>query len=131
MGTVPYMAPQVVLGREARRRRYLQPRHRALEMLTGSTPFRGERPETMMYAIVNQEAEPPGRRQPGIAGPLEAVVLRAIARRPGDRFASACDGRRFARAGRRRGDARAPAVRPTARETPAGQTPRSARRRLP
>jgi predicted Ser/Thr protein kinase len=64
------------------------------QMLTGRTPFTGTLTE-LMFETVHGELPPPSRFRPGLDPGLEAVALKALARRPQDRYASATE---FARA---------------------------------
>jgi serine/threonine-protein kinase len=90
MGTAPYMAPEVILGRDADPRADLYGLGVVLfEVLTGGLPFASERPEGVMYAAVHEPAPAPGSRREGIPAWLDAIVLRLLAKRPEDRFADA------------------------------------------
>ena len=53
--------------------------------MTGTLPFRGERPEAVLYSAVHEPPEPPGARVPGIPPALEAVVLRLLSKDPAQR----------------------------------------------
>ena len=59
-------------------------------MLTGQPVFAGKRADDIMSAHVKQKVVPPRQRVPGlvISGELEAVVLRALAKDPDERFPS-------------------------------------------
>ena len=59
------------------------------EMLTGRVPFDGERPVAVAMKQVNEPPVPPRVYEPDIPPALEAVVLRALEKRPSDRFRSA------------------------------------------
>jgi eukaryotic-like serine/threonine-protein kinase len=59
------------------------------ELLTGRTPFAGKSPQETLSAHVMQPPEPPTRLRPGLAAPLEAVILKCLAKRPADRFQTA------------------------------------------
>ncbi|HLB65489.1 MAG TPA: tetratricopeptide repeat protein, partial [Anaerolineales bacterium] len=59
------------------------------EMVTGDVPFSAETP---MAVIVKHIIEPlplPRARNPGLPEPVERVILKALAKDPGDRFARA------------------------------------------
>jgi serine/threonine protein kinase len=87
VGTTYYLAPEQAAGREidARVDQY------ALgvilyECLTGVRPFTGSAVYTIMRSIMEGNFEPPSRVRPEIPRDLEAVLLRAMSRRPDDRF---------------------------------------------
>lgn len=61
------------------------------EMLTGRVPFDGERPVTVAMKQVHEPPVPPSVFEPSVPPALEQVVLKAMAKRPADRFASAED----------------------------------------
>lgn len=64
------------------------------ELLAGSAPFVGSA-SSVMYQVLQQQPPAPSTLPGSVATPaLDAVVARAIAKRPGDRFASAEDMRR-------------------------------------
>ncbi|HEY4099638.1 MAG TPA: protein kinase [Gemmatimonadales bacterium] len=63
----------------------------AYELLTGQPPFVGATPQQVLAAHVTQEPDPVGKRRPGVPAPLEAVVMRALAKRPADRWQTAAD----------------------------------------
>ena len=89
-GTIPYMAPEVVMGRRATLRSDLYSLGAVLyEMLTGCPPFRGERVQAVLYAVVHQNFRPAGELRAGVPPTVERILNRALARRPGARFASA------------------------------------------
>lgn len=60
------------------------------ELLTGQPPFRGTS-SAVMYQVLHEEPPPPSMLAIALPPParLDPVVARAIAKRPGDRFASA------------------------------------------
>ncbi len=90
VGTPDYMAPEQVIGEEVDARADLYSLGVILyQMVTGTTPFQGETP--MQIAAQHLQIPPPSpqmlRRDLPIAA--EQVILRALAKRPGDRYASA------------------------------------------
>jgi serine/threonine-protein kinase len=93
MGTPQYIAPEQAHGAQ-------DLDHRVdiyamgvilYEMLTGSLPFTGKSALEIVMKHVQEEPEPPRVRRPELAIPpeLEAIVLRAMAKKAGARFASA------------------------------------------
>lgn len=57
------------------------------EMLTGRMPFEGSLASMMKQVLVDPPPRP-SSLAPGIAPPLEAICLRALAKRPAERFAT-------------------------------------------
>jgi serine/threonine-protein kinase len=90
LGTMPYLAPEVILGGMSTERSDVYSLAVVLyEMLTGTLPFRGERPEAVLYAAVNEPLEPASRRKADIPDDVERVLEMAMARDPAARHASA------------------------------------------
>lgn len=59
------------------------------ETLTGQPPFRAENVYTLVHKVLNEDVVPPCELRRDVPPALEEVVLRALARKPADRFASA------------------------------------------
>jgi basic membrane lipoprotein Med (substrate-binding protein (PBP1-ABC) superfamily)/tRNA A-37 threonylcarbamoyl transferase component Bud32 len=59
------------------------------EMAVGRVPFRAETPVAVIFKHVNDPLPPPRSINPAIPEALELVILKALAKRPEDRFASA------------------------------------------
>ncbi len=59
------------------------------EVLTGEPPFDGPEAAEILARVVADDPEPPRRRVPGTPAALEAVCLKALAKRPADRYPSA------------------------------------------
>ncbi len=57
------------------------------ELLTGQRPFRGQLLEVLSQ-ILTEEPEPPSKHRPDLDRSLEAICLKALAKRPEDRYAS-------------------------------------------
>jgi eukaryotic-like serine/threonine-protein kinase len=89
-GTPDYMAPEQVQGRRGDQRADVYSMGVMLyEMLTGAPPFPAANLYASMQQKVQHQATPPRQLRPEIPTSLEAVVLRALARDPEDRPASA------------------------------------------
>jgi len=90
VGTAAYMAPEQGFGFRVDARTDLYSAGVVLyEMLTGRVPFKADTP---MAALVAQAYEPPPPLReinPALPGELEAVVLRALAKDPAERYQSA------------------------------------------
>lgn len=90
LGTFRYMAPEVLSGAAATPGSDLYALGVVLfELLTGSTPFAGDRLEVVAYRSANEDPEPPSRRRSGLSPAIDAFVTRAIAREPQARFRDA------------------------------------------
>ncbi|GCE17854.1 hypothetical protein KDK_16540 [Dictyobacter kobayashii] len=92
VGTPDYMAPEQVIGEEVDTRADLYSLGVILfQMLTGTTPFQGETP--MQIAAQHLQIPPPSPQmlRPDLPIAAEQVVLRAMAKRPGDRYMRAQD----------------------------------------
>ncbi|RIK10627.1 MAG: hypothetical protein DCC49_02960 [Acidobacteria bacterium] len=91
IGTVSYMAPEIVLGnsREADARCDIYSLGAMLyEMLTGLPPFEGDM-DTVIKAHLNVAPEPPSKKAPGISAEIDSLVLWMLAKAPNDRPRSA------------------------------------------
>jgi serine/threonine protein kinase len=59
------------------------------ELLTSRTPFEGGGPlAAMLYAVVNAVPDPPSAHCAGLDSRLDAICMRALAKKPSDRFPS-------------------------------------------
>jgi len=93
LGTPAYMSPEQIQGTKLDHRTDIYSLGITLyEMLTGRVPF--ERPQdadndfAVLEAHIHQAPVPPSRRVPEIPPFLEAAALKALAKRPEDRFQS-------------------------------------------
>jgi serine/threonine protein kinase len=92
VGTAKYLSPEQVNGRPQDRRADVYSLGVVLyEMLCGRPPFTGD--TELAIAMKHVRVAPTGPRQvrAGIPRPLEAVVLKAMAKAPSDRFDTAGD----------------------------------------
>ncbi len=92
IGTPGYMAPEQYVGEGIDHRVDLFAAGVLLyRMLAGRAPFSGS-PETVMYRILNEEPVPPSRAEGSACAPrFDAVVARALAKAPAQRFQSAAE----------------------------------------
>lgn len=90
-GKLAYMAPEQIVGGPIDRRCDVYAAGVLLwSALTGALPFVGGE-ASVMYQILNVEIARPSTVRPSVPAELDALVLRAMARAPGDRFATALD----------------------------------------
>lgn len=91
-GTPEYLAPEVIAGAPTTAASDLYAAGIVLyELLTGSTPFRGDSTAVIFQSHLDEDAIAPSLRRPDaeISPALDRVVLRALAKTPAMRFASA------------------------------------------
>jgi len=87
VGTPHYMSPEQVQGRAVDGRSdQFSLGVMAFEMLTGEKPYTGENLTTVAYKIVSEEPVPPHRLNPTLAGSIDAVLRRALSKKPDSRF---------------------------------------------
>lgn len=89
LGTPTYMAPEQFMGYDVDRRADLYAAGVILYLiLTGERPFVGS-VIAIMHQAVHREATPPSEINPNVSLELDAVVKKAMAKRPENRFQTA------------------------------------------
>jgi serine/threonine-protein kinase len=89
MGTPSYMSPEQVKGRAVDGRTDIFSLGVMLyEMVTGEKPFPGQNITTVIYKIVNEDPVPPRQIDPSIHPGISAVVMKALAKEPEQRYQS-------------------------------------------
>jgi predicted ATPase/class 3 adenylate cyclase len=89
IGTIAYMSPEQAFGETVDRRTDVWALGVVLyEMLAGVRPFRGPGSQAVLFSILTHHPEPLDEIRPEISPELDAVVRRALAKRPEGRFAS-------------------------------------------
>jgi serine/threonine-protein kinase len=93
VGTPSYMSPEQARGaRDADHRIDIYAAGLLLyEALTGERPFQADNYNALMFLLFTNEPTPPREHCPDLPVELEAVILRALAREPDDRFATALE----------------------------------------
>jgi serine/threonine protein kinase len=86
-GTPIYMAPEHWDGKPVPATDQYSLAVMAYELLTGRPPFLGNQ-QQVMYQHLQVQPQPPSRLNPEIPMSLDIVILRALAKRPEDRFSS-------------------------------------------
>ena len=91
-GKIQYMSPEQAWGKPIDRRSDLFSLGVVLhELLTGERLFRGDTDINVLEKVRIAEVAPPSRANPEVPQNLDAVVLKALAREPDDRYANASD----------------------------------------
>ncbi len=92
MGTMGYMSPEQVRGRETDHRTDIFAFGAVLyEMLSGRRAFRGESAADTMMAILKEEPPDLSETNHAVPAPLERLVRHCLEKNPEDRFQSARD----------------------------------------
>jgi len=86
-GTPTYMAPEQWSGQPVAATDQYALAIMAYQLLTGSPPFQG-RQEQVMYMHFNAQPKPPSTLNPQIPKDLDAAILRALSKKPEERFLS-------------------------------------------
>jgi serine/threonine-protein kinase len=90
IGTAQYLSPEQAQGKRVDARSDLYSTGCLLyELLTGRPPFTGDSPVAIAYQHVRENPVPPSRIDPEIPPWADSIVLRAMAKDPGDRYQSA------------------------------------------
>jgi eukaryotic-like serine/threonine-protein kinase len=90
MGTVRYMSPEQVRGQEIDHRTDLYSLGATLyEAVVGDTPFDGNTHFEIMTKHLHEPPRPPSALGVELPHDLETVIMRALAKRPDDRFQTA------------------------------------------
>src|SRR5947199_3160631 len=90
IGTAQYLSPEQAKGAPVDQTSDLYSVGVVLyELLTGVVPFSGETPVEIAMKHLSSPAEPPSAKRAEIPRELDFIVLRALAKDPGDRYQSA------------------------------------------
>ena len=92
IGTAQYLSPEQARGERVDARSDLYSTGCLLyELLTGRPPFTGDSPVAIAYQHVREHPIPPSRIDPEIPAWADAIVLKAMAKDPNDRYQSAAE----------------------------------------
>lgn len=90
IGTAQYLSPEQARGETVDARSDVYSLGCVLyEILTGEPPFTGDSPVAVAYQHVREDPVPPSKRHEGISPDLDAVVLKALAKNPDNRYQTA------------------------------------------
>ena len=92
IGTAQYLSPEQARGDPVDARSDVYSLGCVLyEILTGEPPFTGDSPVSVAYQHVREDPIPPSERHEGISADLDAVVLKALAKNPENRYQTAAE----------------------------------------
>jgi len=90
VGTAQYLSPEQARGKPVDQRSDLYSLGVVLyEMLTGKVPFTGDAAVEIAMKHLSVVPDPPSKLRPELSHDLDAVVMRALAKEPDDRYSSA------------------------------------------
>ncbi|MCW3159028.1 Stk1 family PASTA domain-containing Ser/Thr kinase [Micropruina sonneratiae] len=92
IGTAQYLSPEQARGETVDARSDIYSAGCLLyELLVGHPPFRGDSPVSVAYQHVRENPVPPGQLDPMVSDDMDAIVLKALAKDPADRYQSASE----------------------------------------
>ena len=90
IGTPQYLSPEQIRGEKVDRRSDIYSTGCLLyELLTGKPPFEGDSPVSLAYQHVRATPVPPSQIDPLVSTQMDAIVLKALAKNPNDRYQTA------------------------------------------
>jgi beta-lactam-binding protein with PASTA domain len=90
IGTAQYLSPEQARGETVDARSDVYAVGCVLyELLVGHPPFTGDNPVSVAYQHVREEARPPSELNPNVPDSIDAVIMKALAKNPENRYHSA------------------------------------------
>ncbi|BEP13192.1 Stk1 family PASTA domain-containing Ser/Thr kinase [Acidothermaceae bacterium B102] len=92
IGTAQYLSPEQARGEVVDARSDIYSTGCLLyELLTGRPPFVGDSPVSVAYQHVREDAAPPSTLVPDIEPSVDAIVMKALAKNPANRYQTAAE----------------------------------------
>ncbi|MBO0839393.1 MAG: Stk1 family PASTA domain-containing Ser/Thr kinase [Sciscionella sp.] len=92
IGTAQYLSPEQARGESVDARSDVYSAGCVLfELLTGEPPFTGDSPVAVAYQHVREDPKPPSSVNPQVTPALDAIVLKALAKNPANRYQTAAE----------------------------------------
>jgi serine/threonine-protein kinase len=92
IGTAQYLSPEQARGETVDARSDVYSTGCLLyELLVGEPPFTGDSPVAVAYQHVREDPVPPSTKNPEISRVIDAIVLKAMAKNPANRYQSAAE----------------------------------------
>jgi serine/threonine-protein kinase len=92
IGTAQYLSPEQARGEQVDARSDVYAAGCVLyELVTGEPPFTGDSPVAVAYQHVREDPTPPSSVNPAVSPELDAVVLKALAKGPANRYQSSAE----------------------------------------
>ncbi|MCL6550370.1 MAG: Stk1 family PASTA domain-containing Ser/Thr kinase [Acidothermus cellulolyticus] len=92
IGTAQYLSPEQARGEPVDPRSDIYSTGCVLyELLTGTPPFTGESAVAVAYQHVREDPVPPSRLNPDVTPDIDAIVMKALAKNPANRYQSAAE----------------------------------------